>query len=117
MHGHPMSIAQASPGSTSSQVITPHWQQQLLKCDVRISSFSLLVLLSFYVVNILGKTIVLTELKDNGLLSVPPLDDSGIAVTPPPRSGECNGIADGHQVSHHHHQSQQTSTLRAQYKG
>lgn len=65
-----VSIAQASPGSTSSQIITPHWQQQLLKCDVRITSAPLVSLPSF-VVNILDKIILLTELKDNGLLSVP----------------------------------------------
>jgi hypothetical protein len=33
--GQSLSVGQGSPGSTSSQIITPHWQQQLLKCEVR----------------------------------------------------------------------------------
>jgi CCR4-NOT transcription complex subunit 6 len=34
-HLHSQHGGQGSPGSTSSQIITPHWQQQLLKCEVR----------------------------------------------------------------------------------
>ncbi|KAF9236334.1 Endonuclease/exonuclease/phosphatase [Melanogaster broomeanus] len=33
-------MGQASPGSAASQVITPHWQQQLLKCEMIRSSRS-----------------------------------------------------------------------------
>ena len=33
--GQTISVGQGSPGSASSQIITPHWQQQLLKCEVR----------------------------------------------------------------------------------
>ncbi|KAH9993969.1 Endonuclease/exonuclease/phosphatase [Russula vinacea] len=32
--GQSLSVGQGSPGSTSSQIITPHWQQQLLKCEM-----------------------------------------------------------------------------------
>jgi CCR4-NOT transcription complex subunit 6 len=28
-------VGQGSPGQANSQLMTPHWQQQLLKCDVR----------------------------------------------------------------------------------
>ena len=33
--GQTLGVGQGSPGSASSQIITPHWQQQLLKCEVR----------------------------------------------------------------------------------
>ncbi|KAI0268726.1 Endonuclease/exonuclease/phosphatase [Gloeopeniophorella convolvens] len=32
--GQPIGVGQGSPGSASSQIITPHWQQQLLKCEM-----------------------------------------------------------------------------------
>lgn len=32
---HSQHIGQGSPGSAASQIITPQWQQQLLKCEVR----------------------------------------------------------------------------------
>ncbi|KAH9961326.1 Endonuclease/exonuclease/phosphatase [Russula dissimulans] len=32
--GQTLGVGQGSPGSTSSQIITPHWQQQLLKCEM-----------------------------------------------------------------------------------
>ncbi|KAI6002916.1 Endonuclease/exonuclease/phosphatase [Pisolithus albus] len=35
---HNQHIGQASPGSAASQIITPHWQQQLLKCEMIRSS-------------------------------------------------------------------------------
>lgn len=34
-HLHQQHGGQSSPGSTASQIITPQWQQQLLKCEVR----------------------------------------------------------------------------------
>jgi len=34
--GQTLGVGQGSPGSASSQIITPHWQQQLLKCEVRL---------------------------------------------------------------------------------
>ncbi|KAI0063551.1 hypothetical protein BV25DRAFT_1824094 [Artomyces pyxidatus] len=34
VHGQHVGVGQGSPGSASSQIITPHWQQQLLKCEI-----------------------------------------------------------------------------------
>ncbi|KAI6157986.1 Endonuclease/exonuclease/phosphatase [Pisolithus tinctorius] len=39
-HIHNQHMGQASPGSAASQIITPHWQQQLLKCEMIRSSRS-----------------------------------------------------------------------------
>lgn len=39
-HIHPQHMGQGSPGSVGSQIITPHWQQQLLKCEMIRSSRS-----------------------------------------------------------------------------
>ncbi|TFK53627.1 hypothetical protein OE88DRAFT_1655840 [Heliocybe sulcata] len=33
-HAQQHSMSQGSPGSAASQMITPHWQQQLLKCEM-----------------------------------------------------------------------------------
>lgn len=34
-HIHTQHMGSGSPGSAASQIISPHWQQQLLKCEVR----------------------------------------------------------------------------------
>ena len=34
-HTHPQHV-QASPSSAANQLLTPHWQQQLLKCEVSV---------------------------------------------------------------------------------
>jgi CCR4-NOT transcription complex subunit 6 len=63
-NGHtiqPHAISQGSPVGSSSQIITPHWQQQLLKCEVRVS-------LSFITVRVLRSF----------------TDDSCISLTSPP---------------------------------
>ncbi|KAG1736002.1 Endonuclease/exonuclease/phosphatase [Suillus lakei] len=39
-HIHSQHMGQGSPGSVGSQIITPHWQQQLLKCEMIRSSRS-----------------------------------------------------------------------------
>jgi CCR4-NOT transcription complex subunit 6 len=45
-NGHSLqqhAIGQGSPAGASNQVITPHWQQQLLKCEVRSSTLPAVV--------------------------------------------------------------------------
>jgi len=45
-HTLPHTIGQGSPiGSSSQQIISPHWQQQLLKCEVSVISYIALGLL------------------------------------------------------------------------
>ncbi|KAI0049872.1 hypothetical protein FA95DRAFT_1488266 [Auriscalpium vulgare] len=34
VNGQHVGVGQGSPGSAASQIITPHWQQQLLKCEM-----------------------------------------------------------------------------------
>ena len=52
-HMHSQHMGQASPGSAASQIITPHWQQQLLKCEVRVfisyTSYTSIYLINQYI--------------------------------------------------------------------
>lgn len=76
-NGHSMqqhAITQGSPASVGSQIIPPHWQQQLLKCEVRHAH----------------------AYSDGTALTACITDDSLVTVTAPPSTSECNGLTDCH---------------------
>lgn len=79
---HPHALGQGSPTSTSSQIITPHWQQQLLKYDVSscYTGFS--------------------------LYSTGSADKPCFSFAPSPCTRECHGLPYGGQICNRYHKSQ-----------
>jgi hypothetical protein len=85
--GQTLGVGQGSPGSASSQIITPHWQQQLLKCEVRLHLLASLG--SFH--------------EPIFFLSA---DDSCLSVPSPSRSRQRHGLSHRNKVRNPHHKSQ-----------
>jgi CCR4-NOT transcription complex subunit 6 len=82
-NGHtlqPHAIGQGSPVGANTQIISAQWQQQLLKCEVRVTYFK----------------------YNHAEL---PVDDPCISVTSSPCSRKRNGLADCHQIRHPYHKS------------
>jgi hypothetical protein len=88
--GQTLGVGQGSPGSASSQIITPHWQQQLLKCEVRLC--------------------LLTRWSRFTKKYVISSDDPCVSIPPSSRSCQRDGISHRNKVRYSHNKSQQAST-------